>query len=77
MSECPDTYKCANCGEVNHKGWTDEKACKESERFFGVPNANTDECFVIVCDDCFQKMHPANHPEQVAQAKAELSRGSR
>jgi DNA-directed RNA polymerase subunit RPC12/RpoP len=63
------TYICAMCGEENEKGWSDEEAVSEMERYFGqVPESAR----VIICDDCYQKIKPSDHPEQVKAAIREL-----
>ena len=48
-----DTYKCAACGGVFEKGWTDEEAQEEYEKMFG---GNAPECKATVCDDCYKEM---------------------
>lgn len=64
-----DEYKCVACGGVFEKTWSDEEALAEMVGYFGeVPEHEQ----VVVCDDCFQAMHPEDHPERVAEAKAEL-----
>ncbi len=62
-------YKCAMCGGVFEKGWTDEEANAEMKGFFG-QSMQASECAVI-CDDCFQKIHPDTHPREVEEAVAE------
>lgn len=61
-------YKCAMCGGVFEKGWTDEEASKEYMENFG-PAISTMDDYDIVCDDCYNKVHPALHPEKVAATK--------
>lgn len=49
----PDThYKCAECGGVFEKGWSDEEAQAERDKNF--PHL-PDEIMVVVCDDCFEE----------------------
>jgi hypothetical protein len=61
-----NTYECAMCGETYEKTWSDEEAIAEMNQYFGdVPVEDCD----VVCDDCFQKIHPKDHPEEVAAAK--------
>jgi hypothetical protein len=48
----PNEYKCAACGGVFEKGWSDEEALAELDETFGVPV----ECCDIVCDDCFHEI---------------------
>lgn len=54
-------YRCAMCGAVYEKGWSDEDAeAEKNEHFAGVP---LDEC-ALVCDPCYQHVRPDTHPEQ-------------
>ena len=48
-----DTYKCAMCGGVFEKGWTDEEAEQELQQNF--QGITPDDCD-IVCDDCYKIM---------------------
>jgi hypothetical protein len=49
----PGQYKCAACGGVFDKGWSDEEAAAElAEKFAGHQQEDCD----VVCDDCFKKM---------------------
>lgn len=43
----------------------------ECRQYFG--SARREET-VVICDDCFKKMHPENHPHLVEQAVAEVLR---
>ena len=45
-------YKCAACGNVYEKGWSDEEAQAELEQDF--PGFKTEDCGII-CDDCHKK----------------------
>lgn len=60
-------FTCKMCQTTYEKAWTDEEAYQETEMYFGVrgdaPN------MAIICDDCFNKVHPAQHPEEVKRAK--------
>lgn len=47
-------YKCAVCGEIYEKGWSDEEAKEELKQNFG--DYKEDDC-AVVCDDCYQKMN--------------------
>ena len=58
------------CRGVFEKGWSDEEANAEAEYYFGVKNASKNKDCVAVCDDCFQKMHPKDHPELVKKYQA-------
>ena len=64
-------FKCEMCGEVYEKAWTDEEAMKECEDDFGVEMANSEDN-AIVCDDCYQKMLPSEHLQQLAIAQQEF-----
>jgi hypothetical protein len=61
-----ETFVCASCSGTFEKGRPDKEALSEMEEFFGpVP----EEHRAIICDDCFQKMHPDDHPELMETAK--------
>jgi hypothetical protein len=45
-------YKCAMCGGVFEKGWSDEEAKDELSGVF--PGIDTSDCD-LVCDDCYRK----------------------
>lgn len=47
-----NTYKCAACGGVFAKSWSDEEAMQESKEMWGEWDP-ADLC--IVCDDCFNR----------------------
>ena len=65
-------YKCAMCGEIFVKGWGDEEANKEAEELWGVKSASERMDFSVICDDCFQKIHPSKYPEVVEGTRKEL-----
>ena len=67
-----EVYTCALCGQVYLKAWADSEANKEAEKYFGVAGASERPGFAVVCDDCFEKIHPAKHPALVSLAKAKL-----
>lgn len=50
-------YRCASCGEIYKKGWSDSEAEKEYAEHFGREVSSSDE---IVCDDCYQKIMAFN-----------------
>ena len=52
-------YKCDMCGKIYKKGWSEEKALKERDELWNNPN----EDWAIVCDDCFNKIHPEKNLE--------------
>src|SRR5947209_5525203 len=58
-------YQCAMCEGVFAKDWTDEEAKAEYDEYF--PNVH-DDLTVTVCDDCYNRIHPKDHPMQVALA---------
>ncbi len=81
----PNEFRCAMCGNVYTKSWSDEEAWTEAQGDWpGLPEAEA----AVICDDCYQKVAPATHPveyleslaehslrrlqEQVEQAKAEM-----
>ena len=46
-------YRCAECGVVFEKGWTDDEAAEEAAHLFpGV----IEKDMAMVCDDCFKKI---------------------
>jgi hypothetical protein len=55
-----NTYKSAMCGGVFDYEWTDEEAVAEMNQYYG-KDFKKEDC-EVVCDDCFQKIHPDNHP---------------
>ena len=58
------------CGGVFEKAWTDEEALAESKSNFGeIPQEER----AVVCDDCFNKMHPTNFPLATKIAKAAIA----
>lgn len=60
------SYKCAYCAGEFKSGWTDEEASAEfAENFQGFDIRNA----ALVCDDCYNKMHPKNHPMEVELAR--------
>lgn len=64
-------YTCECCGEKHERAYDDEVAIKEYEQYFGRFDAGS---VSIVCEDCWQKMHPANHPHLVEEAMREQSK---
>lgn len=65
-----DEYQCGMCGNVYEKEWTDEEALQESEENFGVEMANNTDSDTV-CDDCYKKIDPKEHPHQVLTAQQE------
>lgn len=49
----PQQYRCAQCGKVFDKGWSDEEAAAELGRTF--PGFEIEDC-AVVCDDCFKEI---------------------
>lgn len=64
-------YTCAMCGGVFETGWSDEEAKQEYAENFG-PVISTHDEGVIVCDDCYNLIHPLLHPDKVEATKAEI-----
>ena len=53
----PNEYRCANCGGVFEKTWSDEDAIAEMKDNFGdLPESER----AVVCDDCFHAIMGAN-----------------
>jgi DNA-directed RNA polymerase subunit RPC12/RpoP len=46
-------YKCASCGEIFEKGWSDEESMEETKKNFGDVPENELE---VICDDCYKKI---------------------
>ena len=65
-------FKCANCNGIFDKGWSDEEADKEAEDYFGKPKEDWRDGAAIVCDDCFNDMHPLKYPEIVKETKKRI-----
>lgn len=57
-----NTYTCAHCRGTFEKGWSDEEAVAEAKEDFGSAPDQWNENAVMVCDDCYQKMKPSEHP---------------
>jgi len=66
-------YKCAMCGGIFNKGWTGEEAMEECVENFGEEIAYGEK-LEIICDDCYQKIRPDEHPEELAKAKEKFDR---
>jgi len=47
-------YKCAKCGGIFEKGWSDADALEECVNRFGKEIINEELC--IVCDDCYKQI---------------------
>lgn len=61
------TFTCARCGQTFGKTRTDDECREEMESHFGfVP----DEDIAIICDDCFQAIHPSKFPDLVEEYKS-------
>ncbi len=47
-----DEFRCAACGNIYKKGWSDDEMMKESADIWGrIP----EEDGILICDDCFNK----------------------
>lgn len=62
-------FKCAMCGEIYTKDWSEEEAKKEAETIFGKPIEDWNGGAAVICDDCFNKVNPADNPEYVKKTK--------
>jgi DNA-directed RNA polymerase subunit RPC12/RpoP len=47
-------YRCAHCGGIFEKGWTDEEAMAEQKE--DLPGVPLSEC-ELVCDDCYKQFY--------------------
>lgn len=63
-------YKCAMCGGIFETDRSDEEAMQECIDNFG-EMAILDDCDII-CDDCYNKINPEEHPEELEKAKNEF-----
>jgi len=45
-----------------------------AEELWGVADASDKDDMCVVCDDCFQKIHPTKFPELAEEARNELCR---
>lgn len=66
-------YECGMCHKVYEKGWTDEESHSEAEAIFGKPVSEWRDIAVVICDDCFQMIHPlkVENTEKLLNARAE------
>lgn len=66
-------YKCDMCKRIFTSGWSDEEAIKECVELWGKKPSEMD-C-AIMCDDCFNKIHPKKPENKLlhAQAREEIS----
>lgn len=62
-------YKCDICKGVFEDGWSAEEAEKEAQDIFGKPSKDWQGGRSIVCDDCFNKIHPSDNKELVEKTK--------
>lgn len=67
----PNQYRCAHCGGIFDKGWSDEEAWAEHTAKFG--DTFKPEQTDVICDDCFKAMggdQPDFHDRNIALAAA-------
>lgn len=62
-------YQCAYCKGVFEKGWSDEDALAEAAEVFEKPVSEWNDEPAVICDDCYNRMHPSQHPGAVERAK--------
>lgn len=60
-----DEYQCAMCGGVFTKGWSEQEARAETQQYW--PDTPQED-LAVVCDDCWQKVHPQTHPVEYAES---------
>ncbi len=58
-------YQCAMCGGVFTKGWSEQEARAETQQYW--PDTTQEE-LAVICDDCWQKIHPQTHPVEYVQS---------
>ncbi len=61
-------YRCAMCKNVYAKGWSEEEARAEAQQYW--PNLQPDDR-EVVCDDCWQKIRPDEHPAEYQESLLE------
>jgi hypothetical protein len=61
-------YKCAICGNVYEKAYSDEEAMEECVELFGEMSGDD---LLVVCDDCFEGIDPRDHKEELEKSKRE------
>ena len=49
-----------------------KKQIKKQKNYGGVPDTHARTDFAVVCDYCFQKMHPDYFPDLAEKARQEL-----
>lgn len=67
-----EEYTCEMCYNTYEKGWSDIEADKEAEELWRMKDATNNLQGSIICDDCFQKIHPSKFPELAEKARNEL-----
>lgn len=63
-------FRCAQCGGIDEKG-PEGVAMAEKEKYWG--DVPLEEC-VVVCDDCWNAMHPDTHSEKYQATLRELGK---
>ena len=58
----PNTFRCAQCGGVFEKAWTDAEAAVECATLWD-KELDAGEPFAQVCDDCFQQFMQVRRQE--------------
>ncbi len=67
-----DTFTCALCRQTFNRVRSQEEAHAEAERLWEKPVEEWDGGYEEVCDDCYRKIDPKNHPEKFASAKKQI-----
>lgn len=60
------------CHNTYEEGWSDEEAREEAKSIFGKPVEDWKSGSSVVCDDCFNSIHPNKNPEQLAYARENI-----
>lgn len=66
-------YRCAQCRMVYEKQWSDEESEAEASEIFGDIEGWRDHA-VVICDDCFNQIHPLDNPNAVKKAIEETKK---
>ena len=58
-------YRYGMCRQVYTKARSDEEAMQETQQYW--PDTTQEE-LAVVCDDCWQKIHPERNPDEYADS---------
>lgn len=64
--------ECARCGKFFQPQHTNEEATEEFVDNFGEVIATSEDEIVVICDDCYEEIHPKKFPEKVKAVRQEI-----